>query len=231
MAKALNILFIFLTACLTKANAQTVEISPPELARIPVSEVGFESGRYWQQLHVVLGQDDSPSDTALSIGMPTWMVLADTDEDGLLDDEIRIVYAPAADETPEFFVNPTTDVNTIVVGSLATAAAGGQLYLQFPVILSVIPTESQVNYGPILFADEREVDFAEGPSTVLVTSAEFNATGSMNFVALGPSLIAAGTDTTTSTLGTIYPDTEEILALVLPEIIVSALLQPLHVIH
>ena len=219
MAKALNILFIFLTACLTTANAQTVEISPPELARIPVSEVGFESGRYWQQLHVVLGQDDSPSDTALSIGMPTWMVLADTDEDGLLDDEIRIVYAPAADETPEFFVNPTTDVNTIVVGSLATAAAGGQLYLQFPVILSVIPTESQVNYGPILFADEREVDFAEGPSTVLVTSAEFNATGSMNFVALGPSLIAAGTDTTTSTLGTIYPDTDEILALVLPDLI------------
>jgi hypothetical protein len=219
MAKALNILFIFLTACLTTANAQTVEISPPELARIPVSEVGFESGRYWQQLHVVLGQDDSPSDTALSIGMPTWMVLADTDEDGLLDDEIRIVYAPAADETPEFFVNPTTDVNTIVVGSLATAAAGGQLYVQFPVILSVIPTESQVNYGPILFADEREVDFAEGPSTVLVTSAEFNATGSMNFVALGPSLIAAGTDTTTSTLGTIYPDTEEILALVLPDLI------------
>ena len=110
MAKALNILFIFLTACLTMANAQTVEISPPELARVPVSEVGFESGRYWQQLHVVLGQDDSPSDTALSIGMPPWMVLADTDEDGLLDDEIRIVYAPAADETPAFFVSPTTDV-------------------------------------------------------------------------------------------------------------------------
>ena len=67
MAKALNILFIFLTACLTTANAQTVEISPPELARIPVSEVGFESGRYWQQLHVVLGQDDSPSDTAAGL--------------------------------------------------------------------------------------------------------------------------------------------------------------------
>ena len=219
MAKALKILFIFLTACLTMANAQTVEISPPELARIPVSEVGFESGRYWQQLRVVLGQDDSPSDTTLSIGMPPWMVLADTDEDGLLDDEIRIVYAPAADETPEFFVSPTTDVNTIVIGSLATAAAGGQLYLQFPVILSVIPTESQVNYGPILFADEREVDIAEGPSTVLITPAELNATGSMNFVTLGPSLITAGTDTTTSPLGTIYPDTEEILALVLPDLI------------
>ena len=218
MTKVLKTIFLVLTTCLT-ANAQTIEISPPELSRVPVTGLGLESGRYWQQLLVEFSQDDAPSDTTLSIGMPSWMVVADTDEDGLFDDELRIVYVPVADEAPGFFASPATVGNMLVVGSQAAAAAGGRLYLQFPIIVSVIPPQTAVSYGPIIFADEREIDVVEGPAMTLVTPDEFNATGSMNLVALGPALVAAELDTTTLPLGTVYPEAEEVLALVLPDLI------------
>ena len=48
--------------------AQTVEIRPDELVRIPVSGVG--SGRYWQQLVITLGADDAPSDSTVGVTLP-----------------------------------------------------------------------------------------------------------------------------------------------------------------
>ena len=218
MAKALNIIFWAVMSC-TTVNAQTVEISPAELSRVPIIGLGLESGRYWQQLRVVLGQDDAPSDTTMSISLPVWMVVADTDIDGLVDDEVRIVYVPTADETPNFFVSPATTANKITIGSLASAAAGGQIYVQFPIAVSVISQQTAVNYGPVVFADERETDMASGPETQMVTLAEFNTAGSMNLVALGPAFASDDADTTTSALGTVYPETEEVLALVLPDLV------------
>ena len=77
MAKALKTILLLL-AFGSIASAQTTAISPPELARLPVMGLGSE--HYWQPLVAVFGQDDAPSDTMLTIGMPPGMVLADTDE-------------------------------------------------------------------------------------------------------------------------------------------------------
>lgn len=224
MANALKIIVSVLMAC-SSANAQTIAITPPELTRVPVSELG--SGRYWQQLLVVFAQDDAPSDTTLSIGLPVGVTVADTDADSLFTDELRLVYVPVADETPGFFVGPNTVANTLAVGSQAATAAGGQLYLQFPVAIAQVPPfvvgtdplDAIINYGPIVFADEREVDLVDGPEATLVTQAEFNSTGSMNLIALGPALALADEDTMTSALGTVYPEAEEVLALVLPDLV------------
>ena len=60
MAKVLTILAVLFAPY---AGAQTVEISPPELTRVPMPMLG--SGRYWQQLLVVLSQDNAPSDTSM----------------------------------------------------------------------------------------------------------------------------------------------------------------------
>ena len=208
---------LFVMAFGTAASAQTVEISPPELTRLPVAGLG--SGIYWQQLVVEFAHDDVPSDAALSIEIPSGMVLTDSDEDGLFDDEIRLVYVPAAAENPGFFVAPTTAAQRVEVGSFAAAAAQGRLYLQFPVTVTAVPSQTDVRYGPILFADDREQDIVNGPTAMLVTQDEFATAGSMNVVAWGPALAAADTDTLSSALGTVYPDPEEVLALVLPDLV------------
>ncbi len=217
MAKVLITILVVVFA--PYAGAQTVEISPPELIRVPVPKLG--SGRYWQQLVVVLGQDHTASDTVLSIGMPFGMTLADTDGDSLFADELRIVYVPVDDEVPGFFVSQNTVADLLVVGTQQAALRGGQIYLQFPVSVSAFPADTDVRYGPIIFADDREADLIDGPWVRLVTQEEFNTTDSMNLVALGTAF-EAGEDTTTSALGTVYPDTEEILVRVLPDLVFDA---------
>ena len=61
MARVLKTI-LFVLAFGTAASAQTVEISPPELTRLPVTGLG--SGIYWQQLIVEFANDDVPSDAA-----------------------------------------------------------------------------------------------------------------------------------------------------------------------
>ncbi len=203
--------------CAAGVHAQSVEVQPPELQRIPVAGVG--EGRYWQQLVVTLDQDDAPSDSALSIQLPTAFKVLDLNGDGRVDDEVRVVYAAAGEETPAFRVSAevTTD-EFVVLGSSAPAAAGGRVYIQFPVVVNAIPEVPTVGYGPITFADERELDLETGPALRYLLEEDLLILGSVPMVDLAPSL-AAGTDTSTSLGGTYFPDAPEVLVLDLPDLV------------
>ncbi len=78
--------------------AQTAEIRPSELSRIPVAGVG--QGTYWQQLVIGLDHDDAASDSTVVVELPVGGILVfDSDGDGLVSDEVRVVYA-APDQAP-----------------------------------------------------------------------------------------------------------------------------------
>ena len=89
---------------------------------MPVSGLGDD--RYWQQLVITLAVADAAADEVLSIGMPSGLVLADTDGDGLVNDEVRVVYEAVATEQPGFFTNTSTNAERIVLGSVQSAAQG-----------------------------------------------------------------------------------------------------------
>lgn len=210
----LSIAMLFLSA---GAHAQSAEVQPSQLRRIPVAGVG--EGRYWQQLVVTLDQDDAANDSALSVHLPPALKILDLNGNGELDDEVRVVYAPAGAETPAFRVNAelTTD-QLIVVGSGDAAAAGGRVYLQYPVAVNAIPEVPAVGYGPITFADERELDLEAGPELNYFLEEDFLALGSLQLVELAPTL-AAGADTSTSAVGTYFPDAPEVLVAEMPDLV------------
>lgn len=211
------LLLCFLLAGAGALGAQTAEVLPAELRRIPATGVG--EGHYWQQLAITLDQADEPGDTTVTVHLPPALNLLDTSGDGRVDDEVRVVYAGAGAETPEFFVSPElTTREQIVLGSRQPAAAGGRIYVQFPVEIIAILELPAVNYGPITFSDEREVDLEAGPELSYFFEEDFAALGSMRVVGLG-SALAAGTDTSTGAVGTFYPDTSEVLVVSLPDLV------------
>ena len=152
-------------------------MQPPELRRIPVAGVG--EGRYWQQLVITLDQDDAPSDSTLSVQLPAAFKVLDLNGDGRVDDEVRVVYAPAGEETPAFRIAAayTTD-QLVVLSSDGPAAAAGRVYVQFPVVVNAIPEVPTVGYGPITFADERELDLESGPALSYFLEEDLLALGS-----------------------------------------------------
>jgi len=201
--------------------AQTVEIRPDELVRIPVSGVG--SGRYWQQLVITLDQDDAPSDSTVSVALPAGIVVADTDSDDSVVDEVRVMYAAVGSEEPGFLISPASTAERIVVRSSQPAAAGGRIFLQFPVFITAAegagpPVEPLVRYRRVEFADERENDLSEGPTLTLVSQDQFSALSSMDVVILTPVLVQ-GTDTTTTALGTYFPEADQVLVQELPDLV------------
>jgi hypothetical protein len=211
------LVLIALLGCAGWVHAQGAEVSPPELRRIPVAGVG--DGRYWQQLVVTLEQDDAPSDSTLTVHLPPALKLMDLSGDGRLEDEVRVVYAAAAGEAPDFYVSAELGADQLIVlGSRGTAAPGGKVYLQFPVTVIAIPEVPAVGYGPITFADERELDLEAGPELSYFLEEDFAALGSLQLVEMGPAF-AAGPDTSTSSVGTYYPDNPEALVLDLPDLV------------
>ncbi len=204
---------------LAALHAQTVEISPVELSRVPVS--GLAGDRYWQQLVITLAAADSAAVEAISIVMPTGLAVADSDADGAIDDEIRIVYEAVADEEPGFFVNALSNAERIVLSSVQVAAVGGRIYVQFPIVSTAVPTSINASYGRIEFADAAESDLVEGPQITFVTQDDLAALSSMQVVAFAP-LLAAGADTMAATLGQSFPDVDEVLVSVLPDLVFDA---------
>ena len=199
-----------------KSQAQTVQIVPDELTRVPVSGLG--SGHYWQQLVISLGQDDPASPAAVAVNMPPGIVVADTDGDGRVDDDIRVVYAAVGSENPFFSLSSDSSPERIVVSSVLPAAAGGKIYLQFPITITASPILDLVRYGSIDFAEEEEKDVEEGPPLTLVSEEEFGALASMDMVGLGAAL-APGPDTTTAVLGTVFPEAPMLLVQSLPDLV------------
>ena len=216
MRKGFFILLVLLVG-VDGVHAQSAEVQPPELRRIPVAGVG--EGRYWQQLVVTLDQDDAAGDSTLTVHLPPALKLLDTSGNGRVDDEVRVVYVSAGSEAPDFYVSPelTTD-QLIVLGSREPAGAGARIYLQYPVAVNAIPEVPAVGYGPITFGDERELDLETGPELNYFLEEDFAVLGSMQLVELGPAL-SAGADTSTSVVGTYYPETPEILAQNLPDLV------------
>ncbi|MCC7264762.1 MAG: T9SS type A sorting domain-containing protein, partial [Candidatus Latescibacteria bacterium] len=86
------------------------------------------------------------------------------------------------------------------------------------VMVNAIPEVPAVGYGPITFADERELDLESGPELSYFLEEDFAALGSLQLVALAPAL-AAGPDTSTSAVGTYFPDVPEVLMADLPDLV------------
>ncbi len=203
-------------------TAQTAKIEPAELVRIPAGDIG--DGVYWQQLVIEFQRNDAPSDSTVSVVLPQGVVVADTDLDEDFSDEVRVVYAAVGVETPDFFVSPFSESGRIVVGSLQAAAAGGEIYLQFPIKVIPFPELEEHTfsgeYGQILFDDPNSLSIApgEGPRLTFVEVAQFDALASMDVVPLGTPLVGI-LDTATTALGTWYPELPEALALRLPDLV------------
>ena len=198
------------------SQAQTVQLLPSELSLVPATGLGQD--RHWQQLVVTLSAADAASAAALTIAMPNGLVVSDTDKDGAIADEIRVVYASVAGEEPGFAASTSSSAERIVIGSTAAAAVGGRIYVQFPTLSTAAPNATQVRYGRIDFADAAENDLAEGPQIRFVTQDDFAAMGSMKVVTFR-SVLAAGADTSASSLGQTFPDFDEVLLEDLPDLV------------
>ncbi len=195
---------------------QSVEVTPSSLARVPVA--GLAEGRYWQQLVVALDAPDAASDSTVSLVVPLGTAILDLDRDGRYDDEIRVVYRPAANELPGFAASPLTSSARLVVRSSAAAAPGGRLYLQFPLSVTAAPSLVSTPYGRVSFADNRETDLAQGPVLDLVVRDEFRALGGMDLVHLAP-VLAPAADTVTAPDGASFPEPAQVLVEDLPDLV------------
>ena len=203
--------------CAEIGRSQTAQVYPPELSRIPESSLA--GGRYFQQLRIEFAADDGASDETVSIAMPGAVFVADTDADGLISDEIRVKYEAVGGEQPRFFVSNQSTRELILIGSSDIAAAGGRLYVQFPIETEISDQGSAAAiYGGISFADGMEADIQVGPELSVVSAAAFSTLGSMNLVSLA-SLLSSQTDTTTSAAGTFYPDDATVLVESLPDLV------------
>ncbi|MBT3344464.1 MAG: hypothetical protein HN712_21175 [Gemmatimonadetes bacterium] len=200
------------------ASAQSAQIEPSALARVPLGNVG--EGLYWQQLRITLGHDDEASSEAIRIGLPAVLALHDADGDGALFDEVRVVYRAVDFELPRFEAATATSANVIVLSTQSAAAAGGQVYIQFPCQTTATPSGSFSQYGPIEFADARESDLSgtQAPVVQFVDVGDLQASGSMGIVDLAAPL-SSGADTLTSARGTVYPASPSVLVLDLPDLV------------
>ncbi|MEE2832275.1 MAG: hypothetical protein VYD18_07935, partial [Candidatus Latescibacterota bacterium] len=211
----------------TPASAQTVSLEPAVLQRIPPADIG--DGRYYQQLRIVLEHDDAASSETIAIDLPEGVVVSDTDSDGALFDEIRVVYRAVDAELPRFKAATVTSESRIVIESQERAGAGGELYVQFPIRSTVaspaseLPSSSDRAYRALQFADDREQDLfaADLPLLTFVDTETFASVGSMGIVYLAAPL-AAGEDTTTTARGTWFPSEPAVLVLSLPDLVFDA---------
>ena len=120
----------------------------------------------------------------MGVVMPKGVVAWDGNGDGRLEDEIRVVYAAVGDETPGFFISQASNADTIVVSSGKVAAAGGVIYLQFPVLAleqqqllellepvldAEFPDLIRSPYQQISFGDAREDTISPGPELTIVS--------------------------------------------------------------
>ena len=212
---ALTVLFLVAI----EAGAQSAALEPSALSRVPLADAG--DGLYWQQLRITLGQADEASSEAIRIDLPALLELHDGDGDGALFDEVRIVYRAVDAELPRFETSTKTTAKTIVLSSRARAAAGGQVYVQFPSrsAASSSPSATSTVYQAIEFADPLETDLTEQlPNINFVGATELAASGSMGIIDLAAPL-AGDTDTLTSTRGTVFPELATILVLDLPDLV------------
>lgn len=202
----------------TPATAQSVTLEPTQLSRVPLRDAA--EGLYWQQLRITLAQDDLPSSEAIRINLPPLLALYDADGDGALFDEVRVVYRSVDAELPRFETSTATSQDVIVLSSQARAAAGGQVYVQFPSqSTATTPTGTSARYGAIEFADSREIDITqEVPEVQFVGGADLAASGSMGIIDMAAPL-AIGTDTLTSARGTVFPEAPTVLLLDLPDLV------------
>ena len=198
--------------------SQTAQVYPPQLSRIPESTLA--GGRYFQQLRIEFAADDGAADEAVSIEMPAGVFVSDSDSDGVISDEIRVKYEAVGEETPTFIVSDTSTPDLIVVGSIdSAAAAGGRLYVQFPIVVRLSDQGSATTtYGAIGFAEATETDIPVGPELSVVSVQAFSTLASMNVVSM-TSPFSSQVDTTTSAAGTVYPDDATTIVDLLPDLV------------
>ena len=195
--------------------AQSVQISPSELSLLP----RVSGQAYWQQLVITFDQADAASDSAVAIELPASLSVRDVNGDGSVQDDVRLMYRAAADETPGFFASTGSTSDRIIVGSSGEAAREGRLYVQFPIVIFDPEPGSDTRYGPVSFADPRERDLNGGPFLTVLSDEQFGLLGSMDIVKLGPLFAATGADTATSELGSVFPDTDAIVVATLPDLV------------
>ncbi len=195
--------------------AQSAEVVPEELRRVPIGDLGVEE--YWQQVAIRFDAADAASDSTVRLVMPGNVEVRDSDDDGELADEVRVMYDASGDEAPGFFVSQATIPAMIVVGSSDSAAAGGRLFIQFPIRFGATTEVGELTYGSVLFDDPTETDIVPGPLLTTIDAAETDR-AAINLVIFGDSF-APGADTSTTALGTVYPDLGEVVVTDLPDLV------------
>ncbi len=172
---------------------------------------------YWQQVAIRFDTADAPSDSTVRLVMPANVEVRDSDDDGVLADEVRLMYDASGDEDPGFSVSESTIAAMIVVESSQPAAAGGRLFIQFPIRFGATTEVGELNYGSVLFDDPTETDIVPGPLLTTIDAADTER-AAINLTMFGDSFFP-GADTSTSALGTVYPDLSEVVVTDLPDLV------------
>ena len=113
--------FVLIVSVSAILDAQTVDIHPEELRRVPVTDIG--GGRYWQQLAITFDYADPAADSTVTIVLPDGITVHDTDSDGVFADEVRLVYRSFSQESPDFFISGVSKSDTVVIPVMAAIRA------------------------------------------------------------------------------------------------------------
>ena len=217
------LLLLWATICQAQSVAR---ILPEELAMIPSRDIADDP--YWQQLVVTLGGYLAAGEAAIAVDLPEGLFIPDTNGDGRVSDEVRVLYKAVAGESPGLFVSQQSTPDNIVVGSAVNAAEGGEVYLQFPVLTR--PTsESLLEHVALGFSDSLPFSYGSialagvdtlvpGPGILIVGTKQFELQGSMNLIVM-TEVLAAGADTATAVLGTHFPEQPTQLVQKLPDLV------------
>ncbi len=173
------------------ASAQTLVQTPALLNTIPKGATA--ANPYWQHLVVTLGRDPVPGN-AIHLTMPEGVQVADTDGDGVIEDEITV------DDATGGYGGATGSTGSQVVVLSPSGGAAGQVHIQFPITTQASPTAVAVVYGLVSFTRSGEQPIPAG--TLTLTYAEANGLALASFAG---ALSEDRADTTTSLQGDQFP--------------------------
>ena len=191
------------------AYTQTLSQQPVSLNTVPRGAT--VSNPYWQHLIIDLAKNPSVGNV-ITIPLPVGVTVADTDEDGSVQDEISL--DGETGRKTGYRATTGSTVNSIRIVS-TTGGIKGPVHVQFPIASASAPGVASATYGPVTFTKSGEKTIPSG--TLTVTYAAANALQLVNPTRL---FIDGVVDTTTNAQGDRYPETAAaVLASPLPQLV------------